>query len=99
MYSMPAVAATNALWGDVAGFFVDGAWEPPDNRIDITDTIAVLNKFSNLPGAPSKVLVDLVGNPADPTPDLKVTISDVLFCLRGFAGSGNPFSPDSQPCD
>ena len=67
---------------------------PPNGQVDvITDTVSILNKFQNLPGAPSKDRVDLEAD----TPDHLVTIADVTWDLAAFSGGAYPFAVAS-PC-
>ena len=60
----------------------------------VTDAIAVLRKFANIPGAPSKSRADLVPE----LPDRRVDIVDVLGVIQGFVGGSYPFDPPPWPC-
>ena len=95
-YSIPLDAPTGT-WSDVAGDFDigAGAWSAPDGSVDVaTDVVAVLDKFGNAPGAPSKAYADL-----EPSmPDLKINITDVVVILDAFSGATYPFDPVSVPC-
>ena len=74
---------TTSRWGDSVLSCADDPCGPPNGSVDIvTDVVAVLRKFSNLPGAPIKARCDLV--PA--TPNHVVDFSDVLSAVFGFQG-------------
>jgi len=95
-FSAPLLLATDA-WGDLVGNFDPAAiaWTGPDTSVDVaTDVIAVLDKFSNLPGAPVKARCDV--NPA--TPDLTIDITDATRVLDAFVGEPYPFPPGPLPC-
>ena len=53
----------------------------------ILDCVAIINKFSNLPCAPLKSRVDL----GPSSPNLIISISDVVACLGGFRGEPYPY--------
>lgn len=95
-FSAPLDSLTG-VWSDVAGEFDIGAeaWTAPDGSVDVaTDVVAVLDKFSNAPGAPAKAYADL-----EPSmPDLKINITDVVVILDAFEGDSYPFAPVSAPC-
>lgn len=81
-FSSPLTLATSR-WGDLVGNCETAPCSPPDGGIAITtDVTAVLNKFKNIEGAPIKARSDL--DPA--TPDQRINISDVTFCLGAFRG-------------
>ena len=86
---------TMSRWGDVAASTVGGVWAGPDGRVDIvTDVVAVIEKFSNRPGAPSKARADV--EPA--IPDQRINISDVTRILDGFRNLPYPFTAEGDPC-
>ena len=86
---------TMSRWGDVAASTVGGVWPGPDGRVDIvTDVVAVIEKFSNRPGAPSKARADV--EPA--IPDQRINISDVTRILDGFRNLPYPFPAEPDPC-
>lgn len=93
----PALNLVNSAWGDVAGPFdpVAEQWTGPDQRVDVvTDILAVLDKFSNRPNAPSKVRCDV-----EPTvPDQRVNISDMTHLIEAFRSRPYPFTPATVPC-
>ena len=87
-----------ARWGDVSGEFdfVSGVWTGVDGRVDIpVDVVALLDKFTNHPRAPSKARTDL----APARPDQRVdNIPDLLRVLDAFMGLPYPFdAPDRCP--
>ena len=86
---------TMSRWGDVAASTVGGVWLGPDGSVDIvTDVVAVIEKFSNRPGAPSKIRADI--EPA--IPDQRINISDVTRILDGFRNLPYPFPAVPDPC-
>jgi C1A family cysteine protease len=81
-------AATSPVWGDVCGRFENGAWLPPDGSVDVTfDVTGAVDKFKNLPGAPSKLQADIEPN----MPDRLVNITDVTYVVDAFRGLPYPF--------
>ena len=74
---------------DIGTFFVDGTWEPPDGQVNITDAVAALDKFRNLPWAPRLALADLYPQ----MPDGDVDIVDVFQIILAFAGHPHPYEP------
>ncbi len=93
-FSEPLTLHTSA-WGDVAGRFENATWTSPNRRVDVlVDVVAVLEKFSNAPGAPAKARTDLY--PA--TPDRQITILDVMMAIEAFRGMPYPFSPPEPQC-
>ena len=92
-YSAPLQLSTS-LWGDVVKDCTTTPCGPPDGSVDVaTDTLAVLDKFRNLMGAPVKARCDLEPN----RPDLMVNISDVTSTLDAFRGFDYPFA-GPVPC-
>ena len=86
---------TQAAWGDIGGFFSDGSWPGPDGNVDVTsDTIAAIDKFENLPSAPTKARVDLEPR----VPDQLINITDIVQSLTAFEGFTYPFAPEPVPC-
>lgn len=89
-----ALESVTARRGDVAFNCSGGVCGPPNGVVEIADVPAILDKFRNLIGSPSKVRCDL--EPA--TPDNMINISDVTVCLDAFSGNVYPFVPDVDPC-
>ena len=90
-------SVTMSRWGDLTGSFDEegGFWTEPDGTVDlVTDIVAVIDKFSNRPGAPPKARADL--HPA--LPNQRIDMLDVTFALGAFRGEPYPFSPDASPC-
>ncbi|MGB2985923.1 MAG: hypothetical protein WBE26_08570 [Phycisphaerae bacterium] len=86
-YSMPLPVPTSACWGDVVGDWSGTEWMAPDGDADFDDIAAVVDKFRNLPGAPSKTRADL----ADDVPDLLVNFNDISAAVDAFRGLPYPF--------
>lgn len=90
-------AVSMSVWGDVAGpFQTDGEfWTAPDGRVDMTaDLLAVVDKFSNLAGAPTKARADL--HPQ--TPDRIIDFLDLVQVVDAFRGFPFPFTRGAEPC-
>jgi hypothetical protein len=57
------------------------------------DATTILDKFTNLTGAPLKARTDL-----EPSlTDLKINITDVTSAIDAFTGDGYPFEPMGEP--
>ncbi|UCC30584.1 MAG: hypothetical protein JSU86_20610 [Phycisphaerales bacterium] len=98
-YSDPLIVQMSP-WGDLVTDCTTCPCGPPDGVVGIpTDVTAVLDKFRNLapPSVPcpavSKVRADLDWA----TPNQRVDISDVTFCLDAFRGFEYPFGV-ADPC-
>ncbi len=92
-----ALDVSTNLWGDLVGPFDGGTgtWTAPDGVVGVpTDVIAILDKFSNRVGAPTKARADLQPE----VPDLIINISDVLVALEAFRGADYPFAATWTPC-
>ncbi|MFH1425580.1 MAG: hypothetical protein ABIG28_02505, partial [archaeon] len=88
-FSEPLIVET-AKWADVVGPVEDGEWTAPDGVVDISDVVALLDKFSNLPNAISKTRADLA------VADLgelghTIDIVEVILALDAFRGLGYPY--------
>ena len=94
-YSVPASLETSG-YGDICDALAGGNWPPPNGSVSIvSDTIAVLAKFSNNPNAPIKARADL--EPANV--DFRINITDVLETVFGFQGRLYPQTPSvADPC-
>ncbi len=100
-YSDPLIVQMSP-WGDLVKDCSTCPCGPPDGVVGIpTDVTALLDKFRNLapPSVPcpavSKVRADLDWA----TPNQRVDISDVTFCLDAFRGFDYPFpAPPTPPC-
>jgi hypothetical protein len=91
----PALSLSTARWGDAVGWCGVDPCTGPDGRVDITtDVTAVVDKFMNRAGAPSKTWTDLAGA----VPNGLVDIEDVTHALDAFLGSGYPFVPAGEMC-
>ncbi|MCH7871095.1 MAG: right-handed parallel beta-helix repeat-containing protein [Planctomycetes bacterium] len=86
-----------AIWGDtVLDLSEDPPLPPGGPPVDIVDALAILERFSNAPGAIIKARADL--EPA--CVDLKINVADVLSSLAGFSGLSYPFAPTAaDPCN
>jgi hypothetical protein len=82
--------------GDCCGPPAGKEWPGPDGRVDLgVDVAAVLAKFANQPGSPSKARVDI----APVTPDYRVDVVDVTWFIDAFRGLVGPEAPAAgTPC-
>jgi hypothetical protein len=93
-FSTPLDIGTSR-WGDLVGHCATVPCTPPNGTVDVTtDVTAVLDKFKNLPDAPSKTRCDLEPEEVD----LLINISDVTYCLDAFRGFSYPFDTVPSPC-
>ncbi len=95
--NMDPLETTTSTWGDlVRNCITDPCW-PPDEEVNMaSDVTAVLDKFRNLDGAPTKARADLDWE----TPNQRIDMSDVTFVLDAFRGFDYPFpAPDLPLCD
>lgn len=88
----PAGWGVTALWGDTTGDFYAHAWKVPDGEVNISDAVAVLDKFKQLPSAPPIEWVDLFPNITDGSID----ITDAVMVIDAFRGLPYPFD---APCE
>lgn len=86
-------------WGDV-----DVPYNPPDATAqpNFADVTAMVSKFRNIPGAPIKARVLIVGNDANGNihPDAlssDFSFSHIAACVDAFRGSPYPFTIQSCP--
>ncbi len=94
-FSLPLILS-NARWGDVAGPFDPqaGAYSPADGVVSVpVDTVALVDKFRSLPGAPIKARADI--DPA--VPNMVINITDITRSIDAFRGAAYPFSPAAGP--
>ena len=86
-------------WGDVTAPF-----NPPDTSTqpDFVDVSAIVDKFKNVPGALSKVRVQL--QPRVPNPNDDISFLDISACVDAFKGIAFPdiwgpcTCPSSESC-
>jgi Zn-dependent metalloprotease len=91
----PPLSLVTARWGDAVGWCGVDPCTAPDGRVDITtDVTAVIDKFTNRLGAPSKTRTDLAGA----VPNGLVDIEDVVHALDAFLGSAYPFVSVGEVC-
>ena len=84
-----------SIWGDLVENCSVLPCGPPDGSVDIvTDVSAIIDKFRNLPGAPSKTRCDL--EPA--VLDWLINISDATFALDAFVAKPFPFNEIPEQC-
>ena len=98
-FSSPLSIETSEF-GNIAGPFdtKSGFWREPEaeGNVDIVvDVIAAIQKFSNRPGAPSKVRADVEPS----VPDFRINILDIVHILDAFRGLPYPFEPGPPPCE
>jgi hypothetical protein len=84
-------SGTTWLWGDIAGFFVDGAWLPGDGIVDVGDMAAVVEAFQHLSTAPPMEWADIWSC----TPEGIIDVMDMLYVVDAFKAI--PY-PCAQPC-
>lgn len=89
------VELTTGRWGDVVAPF-----NPPNATVqpDVTDIGALVNKFSNAPGAPIKARAFLAGAPGNPFGQITHEVINVDFgfshisaCVDAFRGVPYPY--------
>ncbi|UCC32381.1 MAG: hypothetical protein JSU86_08885 [Phycisphaerales bacterium] len=101
-WSEPLVV-TMSPWGDVVWKCTTCPCMPPDGTVGIpTDVTAILDKFKNLvpPTLPCHAITKVRADLDWETPNQKIDISDVTFCLDAFRGDQYPppaFDPPSPP--
>ena len=85
--------------GDVAS-----QWQPPSpsSQPDGNDVVALVNKFKNVPGAPSKAAAQIFGNVIEL--NLDVSGLDISAAVDAFKGLAFPYSgpcpcPSSVTCN
>ncbi|RME39732.1 MAG: hypothetical protein D6788_04835, partial [Planctomycetota bacterium] len=82
---------TTAIFGDLVGDFVNGAWTPPDGDVDILDLTAVADAFRNKEDRPPLEWTDI----APCTPDRLIDIVDMIWTVDAFKSKPYPCDP---PC-
>jgi len=88
--------AITALWGDIVGDFVDGAWTPANGTVDFNDIASIVDAFRHLPTAPPVAAADLVGqSSSECVPDLAIDFLDIGAGVDAFKGYTYW---DSMPC-
>ena len=101
-FSVPLVYRTSRYGDIVRTFDLDtcitkpkgytDCWTAPQGFVDFDDITAVVDKFTNLPGAPKKVRADLM--PC--LPDFKIDFSDIPAVVDGFLGLPYPCPPAAK---
>ncbi|UCC31164.1 MAG: hypothetical protein JSU86_02585 [Phycisphaerales bacterium] len=87
---------TMSPWGDLIRNCTTCPCGPADGTVGIpTDVTAVLDKFKNLapPTFPCHAVTKVRADLDWETPNQRIDISDVTFCLDAFRGFGYP--PDA----
>jgi hypothetical protein len=93
-YSIPA-QLHQAGWGDVVTSVATCPNWPPEESVSVvTDVVALLNKFSNLPCAVQKTRADLVPCRVD----FNIGIPDVVAALGAFTGGDYEDTCGSGQC-
>ncbi|UCC28763.1 MAG: M20/M25/M40 family metallo-hydrolase, partial [Phycisphaerales bacterium] len=101
-YSDPLVVTMSA-WGDLIRNCTTCPCGPADGTVGIpTDATAVLDKFKNLapPTIPCHAVAKVRADLDWETPNQRIDISDVTFCVDAFRGFQYPpdsFAPPSSP--
>ena len=92
-YSEP-LEMTQSRWGDLVSNCVTCPCGPPDGSVGIpTDVTAVLDKFKNLALFDCYAPVKVRAEHDRCTPDQRIDIPDVMFCLDAFRGFPYPPVP------
>jgi hypothetical protein len=90
-YVSDAGSGMTALWGDIVGDFIDGAWTPPNGVVDFNDITATVDGFQHQPYAPSEELTDV--HPCNP--EGVIDFMDIRWIVDAFLG--DPY-PCAIPC-
>ncbi|MCH7592536.1 MAG: hypothetical protein IH989_07145 [Planctomycetes bacterium] len=91
----PPLEIINSDLGDVVGVSAATPPSAPDGFIDVIDFLALLRRFSSIPGSIIKARADLEPGCLD----LTINISDILASVTGFQGLPYQFAPTaSDPC-
>jgi len=83
------ISATSQ-WGDVVGSMGYNEWGPPDENVNFTDIVSVIDASNGTCFAPEVYRADLVGQNMDCTPDHIVDDNDIDAAVSAFQGI--PFS-------
>jgi hypothetical protein len=95
------VTVSTSRWGDVAT-----PYNPPDpsDQPSISDVSALLDKFRNATGAPTKARTLLAGVPGNPDGEITHSILNVDYgfshisaCIDAFRGDPYPYTISSCP--
>jgi len=93
-FSVPLITRMSR-WGDVVSDCTSLPCGAPNNSVEITDVVSILDKFKNAITAASKARSDIEPGVVDKI----ISISDVTFGLGAFTGKPYPFAPPgSFPC-
>ncbi len=96
------VTAPTGIWGDVGGFFIDGAWEPPNGGVDFLDVKMIVEGFVNAATAPPMFRMDLIGiggQGIECEPDQRIDFIDASAAVSGFQGvTFTEFTGCPVPC-
>ncbi len=84
-------SGSTALWGDIVGDFIGGAWTPPNGVVDFNDITATIDGFRHVPYAPSEDLTDV--HPCNP--EGVIDFMDIRWIVDAFIG--DPY-PCAIPC-
>ncbi len=78
----PSQIGAGRSYGDLVGTFISGVWSDPDGLVTANDIVAVVQKFSLVPGAPILARTDTDGVIPNGIPNG----ADMLRAVNGFAG-------------
>ncbi|UCC29690.1 MAG: hypothetical protein JSU86_15980, partial [Phycisphaerales bacterium] len=99
-FSAPLCMRQSA-WGDVVDNCVTYPCRPPNGVVDFIDVSAVLDRFKNLgPPEYNPAVVKVRAEHDWETPNQRIDVSDVTFCLDAFLGVCYPpaaFTPPGEP--
>ncbi len=84
-FSTATPVSTSALWGDIIG---SGGGLEPDGIVDAFDIVGQIDKFKQVPGAPTVPQADLYPS----APDQVIDALDVTLTVDAFKGLPYPLS-------
>ena len=87
-YSAALAVEATGLWGDLVGHCSVTPCTGPDGNADFIDIAAMVDKFKDVDGAPSKTRADL----GPDIPDKLVDFLDVSMAVDAFLNYGYPFA-------
>jgi hypothetical protein len=95
-YSAPLVYDTS-VWGDLVTDCSNYPCGPPQGSVNFDDIAAIVAKFANKPGAPSKTRADM----SPSMPDKIIDFVDISRAVDAFRGLVYPFTgpPPTDPCE
>jgi len=91
----PSTSFSAGVFGDITGIDPVDPINPPDGAKNISDTLAIIGRFSGIPTAPSKSRTDMEPGLVD----FRINITDALQGIRAFQGlSYDLEGPEADDC-